>query len=193
MESSNTKHEPEAEFILLLQNYGPLVKRKVKNENENRFKCNLCGKKLETSRALARHSRHKHKIHEQKRFCSKCTFEADTLEELRIHGAKVHLGQFCKFCNRIFEKKSDFNKHMNIHENSENFKCKNCGIEFESFRGIANHFYSYHNQKTFQCEVCQKSFGLLKSLKQHIASYHESKLRKYIWKILFALILIFFF
>jgi KRAB domain-containing zinc finger protein len=186
MDTLKNKHEPEVEFLLLLPNYGtassqtPIKARNSKKSKvfkEMNYQCKHCKKKFTKNVGLKSHLMRSHREKVSKVFCSKCSFEGDTNEEIRIHAAVVHLDQFCEICNRTFEKKTCFKKHMNVHENSENFKCKICGAEFESFRGMAGHLYANHKTKheTFQCETCKKNFVSELNLKRHKLNAHESK------------------
>ncbi|KAL7014165.1 hypothetical protein ACKWTF_015773 [Chironomus riparius] len=177
----------------------------TKNKSSTKFKdykCNICGKKLSTNQNLKRHIEN---IHQISAFgCTICSNSFMTQKYLNQHIKTEHLvgkNEYfeCDFDGKIFNKKTNFVSHMNLHlslvkceichkmisvqyiynhrKNVHAIDCKyQCKICLKSFKSI--NYLRYHKKihdKKYKCEICDKKFIYQGLLKTHVTLFHESE------------------
>ncbi|XP_033208148.1 zinc finger protein 595-like [Belonocnema kinseyi] len=121
--------------------------------------------------------------------CKKCARSYTRNTTLTAH-QKFDCGimpQFsCKFCNRLFKKKSYMNRHIvRVHEKTSVnksvllHKCDECFRSYTSLSSLTRHKSSEHAavKPKFICDYCGYKTNLKSSLLRHIASRHSQTLK----------------
>jgi hypothetical protein len=117
------------------------------HERTGAFQCNYCVKNFNTKIHLEAHIKNCHEYDKTIMKCSNCSFTSNP-KEVRKHRAKIHLGRFCKTCDKTFVSLRDFENHLFFHKNSENLTCKVCGSSFETARGMSHHLRFHQELKS---------------------------------------------
>lgn len=81
----------------------------------------------------------------------------------------------CVICRKTFKKKSDLDRHMNIHSSEGGFSCQLCDAKFNQLDTFKTHLRRHWNDQTWPCDKCGNTFASSKNLKVHkIRSHPES-------------------
>ena len=131
--------------------------------------------------------------------CNLCSCAVDTrdknISSLIKHFTKMHPDsdvvrfkkEFCEYCGKRFQIKSNLIKHMKAEHASEykKFKCpvSGCNEKFRIDNGklMRNHLECVHGQKRaesnerFPCEKCNKKFKTFDIMQKHMKGVHEAK------------------
>ncbi|CAL9700814.1 unnamed protein product [Knipowitschia caucasica] len=80
----------------------------------------------------------------------------------------------CKFCQKEFPKKSEIEKHIQVHAGKKPFQCNLCRKRFCKTRELSKHLKKhdaekkYDAEKKFQCTFCGKAFMENNNLRRHL-------------------------
>jgi len=117
-----------------------------RDENEESFCCEICGKKVASATSLYSHRL----VHLERTWpCSQCgkkfrTQEASALHEVEAHGDEVFL---CTICARSCASKRKLREHTRL-------------------------VHMPDSEKPYQCSICSKGFLGKNSLQSHMSSIH---------------------
>lgn len=85
----------------------------------------------------------------------------------------------CMFCDKIFLKNSDLERHIRTHTNERAFKCSKCNKSFKLKNTLERHFKT-HDKVIFTCVVCMSNYDSNKVLQNHIRRLHSSRQTYYV-------------
>ncbi|XP_050585089.1 zinc finger protein 90-like [Bombus affinis] len=146
------------------------------------FTCLICSKKLISQRALDQHVRRIHK--EEKRFTCNiygCTFQCARKSDLDRH-RQLHVEQrnvVCEQCGKTFTSVSILNDHvLYIHNKERQFICEECGKAFKRNSLLKRHKLSHQQYRPFACMQCSTAFKRSHHLSRHMETCHRITLEK---------------
>ncbi|KAJ4425710.1 hypothetical protein ANN_27906 [Periplaneta americana] len=161
--------------------YGQWHRRKENQElqsdggTDDSFKCNICGKLLQTLQSQRKHLQ----IHTAER-----TFKCDTcgkyflrLDNLKSH-VTTHSGEKafkCDVCGKCFARSRDLTVHARTHSGEKPFKCNVCGKCFVRSGVLSIHARTHSGSKPYKCDICGKSFGHSGILTEHARTHSGEK------------------
>jgi hypothetical protein len=109
--------------------------------------------------------------------CSFCSFEFDTIPNLRDHVSSKHNGQKrvisynCPYCVKTFPTSQDLGKHISSeHRGQKNYKAHKCSFCDETFS--SSNDLVLHTSNSHVCLYCSETFAQKNGLKDHIQSAH---------------------
>ena len=110
--------------------------------------------------------------------CKLCPVQCHTRDKLDQHILNRHSEFKCHQCNKIFERKQNFKKHMKfMHEGGKRFYCSKCNLSFTSNDGRSRH--ESECQGVVYCEKCGKKFKHRDVLSHHMKYKHPSSPKQY--------------
>ncbi|KAL0100840.1 hypothetical protein PUN28_019313 [Cardiocondyla obscurior] len=146
------------------------------------FSCAICSKKLITQKALDQHIRRIHKG--AKRFiCNmyECTFQCSRKTDLDRH-KQLHVEErniVCEHCGKTFTSVSILKDHvLYIHSKERQFICEKCGKAFKRNSLLKRHKLSHEQHRPFACTQCSTAFKRSHHLTRHMETCHRIKLEK---------------
>ncbi|KAK9296927.1 hypothetical protein QLX08_009188 [Tetragonisca angustula] len=157
---------------------------KVNREISQRdiFTCLICSKKLISQRALDQHVRRIHK--EEKKFTCNiygCTFQCARKSDLDRH-KQLHVEQrniVCEQCGKTFTSVSILNDHvLYIHNKERQFICEECGKAFKRNSLLKRHKLSHQQYRPFACMQCSTAFKRSHHLSRHMETCHRITLER---------------
>ncbi|XP_076171358.1 uncharacterized protein LOC143148673 [Ptiloglossa arizonensis] len=146
------------------------------------FSCPICSKKLISQRALDQHVRRIHKG--EKRFTCNiygCTFQCARKSDLDRH-KQLHVEQrniVCEQCGKTFTSVSILNDHvLYVHNKERQFICEECGKAFKRNSLLKRHKLSHQQYRPFACMQCSTAFKRSHHLTRHMETCHRITLEK---------------
>lgn len=82
----------------------------------------------------------------------------------------------CAVCRKTFKKKSDLDRHMNIHLDEKGYQCVLCDAKFNQLNTLKIHLKKHSNDQSFACDKCDSTFASSKNLKIHKIRHHPESL-----------------
>ena len=137
------------------------------------FKCDECGKRLETKRKLLLHIESEH---ENYRLSQSSVLSVESHDDAQMT-LDTMSALSCAFCARTFMSSSDLNYHVSVeHATSPmtfDHACFQCGKVFMNHHDLSLHILWVHSEVTgYPCNTCQHFFTSPQELKKHIESFH---------------------
>jgi len=154
-------------------------------KNKCKLNCEFCHSIFSCEMHLSTHLR---KVHIEKK-CKiyRCTFYADSEEEMRIHLKEVHVKTYdCVYCGKLFREKQYRNGHIKSFctKTIGLIKCNffHCANYFQNAAELEKHKKEAHTivqrcKMTLNCPFCQKSFSSPKCVGFHVRKWHSEALR----------------
>ena len=109
-----------------------------------RIPCKVCGKIIETIKALEDH--------------------------YLSHSYQVEM-YTCYVCHKSFKYSCNLTRHIKIHNDRKEYKCIICNKAFGRKDHLVRHM-RLHTEEKYQCDLCDKSFKRKEQLLTHEINYH---------------------
>ncbi|XP_011350210.1 zinc finger and SCAN domain-containing protein 12 isoform X2 [Ooceraea biroi] len=146
------------------------------------FTCKICSKSLVTQRALDQHVR---RIHRGKKHfvCNvyECTFQCARKTDLNRH-KQLHVEKrniVCEYCGKTFTSISILKDHvLYIHSKERQFICEKCGKTFKRNSLLKRHKLSHEQHRPFVCTHCSTAFKRSHHLTRHLEACHRITLER---------------
>ncbi|CAG5057407.1 unnamed protein product [Parnassius apollo] len=147
--------------------------------NDGLFTCHICGNTYHNFSLLNTHMN----CHVGKVVCESCG--AGFLNQhLLLKHKESHMSKRfnCKYCDRVFFKKSQLKYHTEIvHKGKDRVKlkkCQHCTQTFKEHYSKMMHLKEVHGiMKSFLCHICKVDFGTRRALTEHTTKYHTEKFK----------------
>ena len=95
--------------------------------------------------------------------CLTDCFVSEKMNPNFAHGVRTFN---CETCGKAFKKRSDKNRHMQIHEDIK-FPCKMCNKSFSRKDNLAAHISAVHDKDKISCPKCGIKFSKKSNLSRH--------------------------
>lgn len=185
--------------------YLSVLKKLIKEENQDAVTCASCNKSFKKLWSLHEHIKIVHGYAEKKFACEICEKKFYTMAHVRKHmvahtkdmpftcetcgksfkrsmSLKVHSLQHsgekpfrCENCDERFQYKYQLRSHMSIHIGHKQFMCQWCGKDFNMKQYFDEHMKTHTGEKPFICEICGKSFTSRPNMKRHRRTHTGEK------------------
>ena len=120
----------------------------MQDHKSDQFRCDHCGKKLASNQSLKSHISALHQLIAE---------------------------QSCKFCDKVFTKKFDYQKHCQEHREAKD--SQTCSICNKKSKNVLLHTKLFHLQvKAFKCDPCDKKYSTSQAVKYHNDTIHATHL-----------------
>ena len=87
----------------------------------------------------------------------------------------------CDVCEKTFNDKLAFKRHIKVHDESNRHKCDKCEKSFKSETKLQDHIDWYHSGiKKYTCIYCQASFGTVQQLSVHMSRKNHEGIKDYV-------------
>jgi hypothetical protein len=129
--------------------------------------CDLCGAKLKSRMAIARHLK-LHQLQKKPLPCGECSEVFDNKFALRQHQLKIHerkVQSICHICAKICRNDKILELHLLVH--SEGQKCEECE---KMVKNMKKHLSTHRD--SVQCPTCGRLFAAESVLQKHIDAVH---------------------
>nr|CAB3267982.1 ZF(C2H2)-13 zinc finger protein [Phallusia mammillata] len=111
---------------------------------EQPYECKECGEKFSQSSSMKSHKRSTHK--QEKKF-------------------------ICGFCQKVFNRKFNYEQHLNKHTGAKPYRCKFCDKQFAQTGTCKLHEKSHHDL-VYKCIKCKDQFNTKANLVEHFKLQH---------------------
>ena len=81
----------------------------------------------------------------------------------------------CDTCKKVFQTKSNLNRHKSVHTKNRSFPCPLCGKKFSQRGDVNRHQLVHKIEKTIVCEECGSFFSKPSDLKRHNRVHTKEK------------------
>ncbi|XP_048522159.1 oocyte zinc finger protein XlCOF6-like [Dendroctonus ponderosae] len=154
---------------------------------QQNFACLRCTGKFKSLRALFCHMENHPEAN--KIPCPMCSFKADTTKKLLSHLTSSHMDtNVCQKCEKTFNNRANFRKHMLRHDETKKTTCIVCKNMYFGAKALLRHQICMHKADILNdpsllwCNTCRMEFKTLNLLKYHIDKAHIKKQTKTVEK-----------
>ncbi|XP_017488247.1 PREDICTED: transcription factor grauzone, partial [Rhagoletis zephyria] len=117
--------------------------------NPSKFKCDICGKQLKSSKCLASHLK---MIHSKKE---------EAIETIS-----------CPICSKGFRGQKCLDNHLKRHNDVKEYPCEICNKSFVNAQRLRKHIEAIHEDlKRHICDICGKAFKFKPSFERHVLEH----------------------
>lgn len=81
---------------------------------------------------------------------------------------------FCTICNRSFQNRPSYRRHMQTHSGEKPHKCEYCSLSFLRLSHLQRHIRVHTGERPYACSQCSKQFSRSDKLKQHYVLHHSA-------------------
>lgn len=81
----------------------------------------------------------------------------------------------CNVCEKEFENKCDFTRHLLMHTGEKPHSCTTCGKGFTRPSNLTKHMLTHTKEKRHKCETCGRRFALKSHLTSHMRTHTGAK------------------
>lgn len=100
--------------------------------------------------------------------CKECELSFPSKSALNQHMVTHSAETYsCPICKKVFDQRSCFYKHKDVHSNTKKFKCNECDKSFAQRSNLKRHQMIHDDVKPFECQQCSKRFNSKDNLNQH--------------------------
>ncbi|XP_053951225.1 transcription factor grauzone [Anastrepha ludens] len=111
----------------------------------SKFKCDICGKQLRSSKCLASHMK-------------------------MIHSKKEKV--CCPICSKVFRGQKCLDNHIRRHKDDREYPCEICNKSFANPQRLRRHIEAIHeNLQRHICDICGKAFKFKPSFERHVLEH----------------------
>uniref|UniRef100_A0A7E4VFY3 Transcriptional repressor scratch 2 n=1 Tax=Panagrellus redivivus TaxID=6233 RepID=A0A7E4VFY3_PANRE len=143
----------------------------LSNENQGRYRCDLCGRHYATSSNLSRHKQtHRSLDGPHAKKCDYCEKVYVSMPALSMHMKTHEAAHKCDLCGKVFSRPWLLKGHMRSHTGQKPFGCAHCGKKFADRSNLRAHMHTHTGEKKHACRHCGKLFALKSYLNKHIES-----------------------
>ncbi|EAT46515.1 AAEL002316-PA [Aedes aegypti] len=143
------------------------------------FDCSHCPKSFNEMRKF---QRHKESHNQERHKCEQCGKFLKTRSSLNSHRQRHQHGKRfeCEVCRKRFATVKDLKTHQKVHEEqTERFPCDECGKDFGRIYSLLDHKRLHSGKEIFSCDKCDKIFpkrrNLLLHERSHLVEEQQSK------------------
>ncbi|KAL4240680.1 hypothetical protein ACF0H5_001471 [Mactra antiquata] len=139
------------------------------------YACDQCKKIFSSEHFLAKH---KETVHFKQFICShnNCRKCFPSKKKLNSHmQSHVDRNFMCNICGRMFNSKSNFLKHLSIHDTERKHECGVCNKTFKTKDVLSKHKRIHSETRQFCCDICGWGFNQSGTLKKHMDSHYNIK------------------
>lgn len=143
-------------------------------EHFKKFECDECSETFVGDRAFQYHQRrckNKDPLASSTFECKECNRKFIQQRYLKKHIYELHnkKTQFqCEICDKIFNRRSNYDEHQLIHKNIYLCKCEICSKSFRTPSALKLHERMHTGEKPYKCDICNvKSYAYQVDLKRH--------------------------
>ena len=182
---SHVRAKHAAEDPLLLESV--VIAAKTFYQSDDIFECNLCEKIFFVKSHIEAHK----EAHASGNLeisdddccglfrCTHCKYEADNVDELRLHLSAAHQHIMCRLCNAIIFTGSTFTETLLNHVVS----CHDIRYDFEALLYYEELFKEAKNlfcvKASLKCKICPKMFFTRKSFTDHMRSHEGGNVSEF--------------
>uniref|UniRef100_A0A8C4Q2H6 C2H2-type domain-containing protein n=1 Tax=Eptatretus burgeri TaxID=7764 RepID=A0A8C4Q2H6_EPTBU len=123
------------------------------------------------------HKAHKGKKGEHPCKCKTCGKSFNRLTNLNTH-MTIHNGERphkCTTCGKCFNRSSTLKRHMTIHNGERLYKCTSCGKSCNQSSNLKKHMRIHNGERPYKCTICGKSFNQSSNLKTHVTIHNGER------------------
>ncbi|XP_064477548.1 zinc finger protein 26-like [Ornithodoros turicata] len=150
------------------------------SDKDTRECCEVCFKMITPHFLKSHYFRH---TGERPYKCRTCSRGYTTVEYLKVHNKRVHLGikrvrkrATCNVCHKSLPRSSFLVAHMRRHTDEPTNTCCICSKSFYQVSEYVSHMSRVHiGEKNCECQVCGKGFHSSTELNVHMVVHTEEK------------------
>ena len=153
------------------------------HDQNDKYKCKICGKIEAEKHRLKTHIEVKHEG--RCWICEVCACPFKSSGGLRQHMKIKHSDMVvkkaryrCRKCSKPFKDKDVYLGHMSKHDGAKLYTCCLCSRQYQYKNNLKAHILSQHSGKSVKCDHCEMSFGSNKQLQDHVNGKH-TQVEKY--------------
>ncbi|KAH1003720.1 hypothetical protein HUJ04_003591 [Dendroctonus ponderosae] len=151
-----------------------MVKHTAEYKNRSKVKCTQCGQEFLDDKYLRIHLKKKH-VPDNRFVCDLCGkklySKSGLVDHMNVHkGLKPHK---CEFCGIGFANSTTLRLHVRRHTGHRPYKCKLCDRAFNQSHSLKVHLRLHTGEKPFSCNVCARTFVSTSVLKSHMKCNHK--------------------
>lgn len=164
---------------------GPEEKKPESNTGSEKkavqYQCSECEKTFTDGLMLISHlEEHGREEQEKKRkTCPKCqrvfASKSDVERHMKTHSETELKDISCPKCPAMFSTLSELEEHRVFHDLKRSFPCKVCHHRFRTKMALCEHFSEFHPEDAFHCRFCNKAYSQKKSLYRHYSQCHQNE------------------
>lgn len=143
-------------------------KKKERDQDQLKYKCDTCSKTYSTFSGLSKHKQF-HCTHDSKKefTCKYCEKTYFSLGALKMHIRTHTLPCKCKICGKAFSRPWLLQGHVRTHTGEKPFTCVHCLRAFADRSNLRAHLQTHSDVKKYSCQTCSKTFSRMSLLLKH--------------------------
>ena len=158
---------------------------KFQIQNNDKLKCDICGKGITYSRDLKRHMKTVHNVQkhsvdnvEKNHKCETCGNAYGTTYDLIRHIERVHERKRDYKCDICGKPCYDLKEHKRAAHSFHKCEYESCDYKVKSIGLLRSHIIKQHGEMNTLCKYCGKLCDTEEELKSHFNEVHEKRKTK---------------